>query len=169
MADLKETILSIAGENRVLRWVIVVFSLCIATLVVGIVWRPPSPVWVVTEGGTIFHGDQKIVSWEPIEATRRALEILLVPTENRDLLVAAFFDESLAGQIIASKPKDPFISFQIKTVTEEKLGEVIISGVLLRPDKPKAELTVNMVKRNRTELNPFGLVVTKTTLQVDSN
>lgn len=169
MPDIKETFLSVASENRALRWVVVFLAFAIAALATALVMRPPSPVWVVSEGGTIFRGDQKIVSWEPPEACRRALEILLVPTDNRDALVAAYFDDSLVTSIVASKPKEQFISFQVKTVTEGKMGEVVVVGVLMRPEKPKADLTVNLVKRNRTGLNPFGLVVTKTTLRVEGN
>lgn len=169
MPDLKETILSVAGENRALRWGIVFLSFSIAALAIALVLRPPSPVWVVSEGGTIFRGDQKIVNWEPLETCRQALEILLVPTDNRDALVSAFFDDSLVTSIIASKPKEPFISFQVKTVTEGKNGEVVVVGVLMRPDKPKADLTISLAKRSRTGLNPFGLVIKKTSLQVEAN
>jgi|GEM_PF-2992073 len=169
MADLKETILSVAGENRALRWVIVLLAFSIGAMAMALVLRRPSPVWVVSERGTIYRGDKKIVNWEPLEVSRRALEILLVPTDNREALVAAYFDGSLTASINASKPKETFISFQIKKVTEEKGGDVVVVGVLMRPDKPRADLTINLEQRARTELNPFGLVVKKTTLQVETN
>jgi len=164
MGEITETILTVARENRALRWGVIILSAATAVMAGALAWRPPPPVWVVSENGEIHQGDKQVVRWEPEETTRRALEILFIPTENRENLVKAFYDENLQPSVLTSKPRDRFISFQLKEVKEEKPGFVTVEGVLLRVDRPTVELTVILEKRPRSEINPFGLVVRKTTL-----
>lgn len=116
METAPETILSVARENRALRWGIVILTFGIAVLAVALAYKPAPMVWVVGENGTLYRGDSKIMSWEPIEATRQALDLVFVPTDNRENLVRAFFDTGYQIKILGMVPRDPFIAFHVKRV-----------------------------------------------------
>ena len=163
MSESSETIFSIARENRALRWAVILLTFATAVLAVALAWRPAAPIWVISSNGEIHRGEKQIVSWEPLEASRRALEILFVPTEKRTDLIDAFYADTLRGSAKGHDPKDRFIAFQIKKLTPGGPGKVTVDGVLQRVDKPPVSMTLLLEQAPRSELNPFGLVVAQGT------
>lgn len=161
MSQTTETIISIAKENRVLRWALFFLSLAIAALAVALVHRRPADIWVVTSNGSIHQGEKEIFSWEGYEATRRALDVLFVPTDRRDDYIDAFYSDSLKSSVKGHEPKDRFISFQLKGAKSEGDRKISVDGILQRIDKPPVSMNVVLQQSNRTELNPFGLIVVK--------
>lgn len=161
MSNSTETIFSIARENRTLRWVILFLSFAVAVLAVVLVFRPAAPVWVIGLNGEIHRGEKEILSWEPLEASRRAIEILFVPTDNRDAFIDAFYAENLRSSAKTHNPKDRFVSFQVKKLSPNGTGKVNIEGVLQRVDKQPVTMTLVLSQATRSEMNPFGLVVSQ--------
>ncbi len=157
----KETVFSIANENKILRWVVIILAGSVSALTVGLLYKPEPSVWVVSQSGTIYRGDKEIISWEPQEVSRRVLDILFVPTDNRDVLIDEYFSDGLRSAVKGHDPKDRFIAFHIKNVNSTVPGQVEVDGVLQRNDREPVSIKMTLIQGPRTELNPFGLRVEK--------
>ena len=163
MESPRETIISIAAENRALRWVSIFLSVAVTVCAVALFNKRPV-VWFISENGQIMRGYTKVFGWEPMEAARRALEVFFTPAVNRTDLVNAYFKEAPLSAAKDFNAQERFIGLHI-TKQEEQGAAVIVSGRLFRESRPSVEISLRLERTDRTALNPFGLVVSSTTIR----
>jgi hypothetical protein len=162
MADSpKETIISIARENRAWRWITVWMSICVAalSLVSYQMWRR-QVVWMVTEDGRIANSQGKnlVFPWEASEAALQAIETYYTEAPNRETLLDAFFSEELSTAGKKHKPRDRFVFYRIRRVEPQESG-VTVTGILYRENEKEEKLSLIMKPAGRNDMNPFGLVI----------
>lgn len=160
----RETILTISYENRALRWATVLLSLALAFSAAALLTKKPAPVWLVREDGTIFRGDKKVFAWEPNEATRRALDLFFTKNESRTGSLDKYFT---GGPLLAAKeyqPSDRFVAVRVDKVVEAEKGAEV-NATVMREGQGVLSMTLELSRVPRTEMNPFGLVVSSTTVK----
>lgn len=161
----RETILSIAKENVMLRWTVLVLAISISAMVAYVIKRPPAAVWLVSEAGQIQSGNKILYSWEPLEFLRRAFEVMFVRSDNRDILLPHFFEGQPLEAAKSIKPDVRFTNFRIESQTITDTGAIIINGIVLRNEKDDLPLSIEVIRSERNEFNPFGLKISSTTLR----
>lgn len=157
-----ETIFTIALENRVLRWATIFLSaaLVICALAIFVVSRRPQIVWAVYENGRIVNSSGLFFEWEPREAARVALKSFLVEGPRRDEYLHEYFDAEFLKLKSTQKPSRAVVDFDVTNVVFNDDGSVVASGVLRRSSTNPSPILISMRKSVRTNLNPFGLMVT---------
>ncbi len=160
----RETILSIAYENRALRWATIALSVAITVALVVLWSRPPAPVWLVREDGTIFRGDKKIFSWEAIEASRRGLELFFVKDETRADHLPDYFTGKTLTAAQSYQASDRFIGVRVDKV-EEGRGGADVQATVIRDGQQLLRFTLQLTRGERSDRNPFGLFISSTTVQ----
>lgn len=157
----KETIVSVAKENRAWRWITVWMSVCVAalSLISYQMWRR-QVVWMVTEDGRISNSQGKnlVFHWEAREAALQAVETYYTEAPNRETLLDAFFSEELSTAGKKHRPRDRFVSYKVLRVDPQESG-VSVTGMLYRENQKEEKLSLVMRPANRGDVNPFGLVV----------
>lgn len=160
----KETIFSMAYENRALRWATIALSVAITVALVVIWARPPAPVWLVREDGTIFRGDKKIFSWEAIEASRRGLELFFVKDEKREERLPDYFTGRTLSAAQSFQASDRFVGVRVDKV-QEGAGGADVQATVLREGQQLLRFTLQLTRGERSERNPFGLFISSTSVQ----
>lgn len=157
----KETIISVAKENFALRWLSMFLALgvmaaCVAALLLS--KRTPT-VWVVMESGKVISGASHYFDWEAEEAANRSVEAFYVADPERESKLTACFSAELAEAGKKFSPKDRFVVFRAGKMDRTETG-ILMEGILLRQGEPDEQLTLTLRKSERSERNPFGLIVT---------
>ncbi len=162
-----ETVVSIQRENWALRWVTIGLSVSIASLSALLIFEKPQPIWLVHENGQIFEGSSKIFSWEPGEASKRGLECFFVPSANRNDMIRGYFTGLPLEAALVYQPHDRFIDFKVLAQSETADGGLLVDGEIYRENKDPGKMSLVLVKGQRTEINPFGLLISSTTIKAN--
>ena len=163
----KETIISIAQENKIWQWLTVLMSLVTITsmLFSYSLLRRPQIVWMVTEEGKITNSIGKSFEWEVRDAAQKAVELFYVPSLERDKLLDLFFSDSIAQAGRNFKARDRFVSFKSDKV-EQRGAELLVQGTLFRENEREERLNLVLSRTERTEENPFGLAISSSSSQI---
>ncbi len=160
----RETILSMAHENRALRWATISLAVAITVALVILCARPPAPVWLVREDGTIFRGDKKVFSWEAIEASRRGLELFFVKDEHRADHLPDYFTGKTLTAAQTYSASDRFVGVRVDDVKEGVAG-ADVQATVVRDGQQLLRFTLQLTRGERSERNPFGLLISSTTVK----
>lgn len=156
----KETIISIVKENWMLRMLCIFLG--IGMMVSGftsyLLSKKPALVWIVTQEGKITNSKGLFFDWEVEEASRKAVETFYMPSPNRNNLLPSYFSQTLVEYAKKFSPRDRFVSFQVNQVEHANDG-IEVRGLLMRSNETDEKLVLKLNKVERTEENPFGLVV----------
>ncbi len=160
----KETIISVALENRILRWMTLILTLGMTSS--GILSyqlsKKPAKVWLVMEDGRIANDEGQLFEWNVHEAAQRAVEAFYVPGPDREKILGKYFTEFLAEAGRKHIPADKFVLLRINKV-ERKDNEIHVDGILLREKENDLPLRLILIRSERSEENPFGLIVSSST------
>lgn len=156
----KETIITVAKENTVLRWLTLFLTLGIVIAVAGsyFAFRKPQIVWFVTADGRITSSTGFFLDLEAEASVLRALESYYTPSQNREQRLVSFFSSAVRERPAFKKfvPSDRFVGFRVEKIEHGKSIEV--SGLLMRRDSEE-KLILVLERTDRSEINPFGLMV----------
>lgn len=156
----RETILSIVKENWLLR--LLCIFLGIGMMVCGftsyLLSKKSALVWIVTQEGKITNSKGLFFDWEVEKASRKAVEIFYMPSPNRNNLLPSYFSPTLVEYAKKFTPRDRFVSFQVSQVEHTSNG-IEVRGLLMRSNETDEKFILKLNKVERTEENPFGLVV----------
>ena len=162
----KETIISVARENRIWKWVTIILSIgtaCSALALYGLLHKPQQ-VWMVTEDGKISNNSGKYFSFEIEKAVQRAIDAYYISSPDRENLLEHYFEKTLAESAKNFKTKDRFISFKVNKI-EESGPKILTQGTLYRENEKDERLDLILDLTERSDINPFGLVVSSATSQ----
>ena len=156
----KETILSIAKENWVLRMLCLFLGIGMMTCGAATYFlsKKPALVWMVTYEGKITNSKGHFFDWEVEEAIQRAVDLFYVANPNRGELIPFYFSPELAESARKFEPRDRLAVFKINKLENTNNG-IEAQGILRRSNDADEKLLLKLNKVERTETNPFGLII----------
>ena len=156
----KETIISIVKENKVWRCLTIIMALgtTVSVIVSYRLHDKPPLVWLVSEDGRIANGNGKFFTWEAEQAARRSVELYYVMSPERDKLLDKYFTNALAEAGRNFKSKDRFVSFHVVQI-EQKGADILVHGSMFRENEKTEDLNLVLMRVERSDENPFGLMV----------
>ncbi len=160
----KETIISIAKENRICRWVTILFGIgtAFSTLTLYYILHRPQQVWMATEDGKISNSNGKYFSWEIEIAAQKAVDAHYVSSPERENLLEHYFVKTLSEYGKKFKSRDRFIAYKVNKV-EETNSKILVQGTLFRENEKDEHLDLVLDRTERSDINPFGLTVSSAT------
>ena len=119
---------------------------------------------MVTEDGKISNNSGKYFSFEIEKAVQRAIDAYYISSPDRENLLEHYFEKTLAESAKNFKTKDRFISFKVNKI-EESGPKILTQGTLYRENEKDERLDLILDRTERSDINPFGLVVSSATSQ----